>query len=122
MQWPSLDKLPLIDLSSNSLMSFSAWGMSGGMLNFYDPARSTTRNYTIIKLTFDITTSCYFVSGLTTNFSYFTWKIEWERELLILADVALVARFYINYLVPLCLRPKSLSLLSCSTLRLPKAH
>lgn len=33
------------------------------------------------------------VSGLTTNFSYLTWKMECERELLMLAEVALVARF-----------------------------
>lgn len=95
MQCPSLDKLPLIDFSSKSLISFSACVMSWGMLNFYDPAKSTTLNYTIIRLTLDITTSCSLVSGLTTNFSYFTWKIEWERELLMFADVALVARFYI---------------------------
>ena len=44
IQCPSLDKLPLIDFNSKSLMSFSACGTSWGILNFYDPARSTTLN------------------------------------------------------------------------------
>jgi len=34
MQWPSFERLPLMDLSSRSLISFSCWGRSGEMLNF----------------------------------------------------------------------------------------
>lgn len=63
------------------------------MLNFSEPAKSTTLNYNNPTRTLETTTSCSFVSGLTTNFSYLTWKMECDLELLILADVALVALF-----------------------------
>jgi hypothetical protein len=45
------------------------------------------------RLTLATTTSCSLVSGLRTSCSYLTWKMEWERELLMLAEVAEVTRF-----------------------------
>ena len=41
MQWPSLDRLPLMHLSSVSRISLSEAGRFLGMLNFSEPARST---------------------------------------------------------------------------------
>ncbi len=112
MQWPSFDRLPLMDLSSSNLRSFSAWGRSEEMLNFSEPARSTTLSWIDFKSTCETTTSCYFVSGLTTSCSYLRWKIECDLELLILTEVELVDLFWVEYRLPWLLQPKSWSLLS----------
>ena len=42
MQWPKQDKLPLIFVSSWILIYFSFGEISEGILNFSDPAKSTS--------------------------------------------------------------------------------
>ena len=44
IQCPNFDKLLLIDLSSAILTYFSFCGRSYGILNFSEPAKSTTRS------------------------------------------------------------------------------
>ena len=70
MQWPRHDKLPLMLVNYWIRIYFYAGVISEGILNFYDPAKST-----ILK-------EEYF-----PYFSRFIWKIEWDRELFAFAWV-----------------------------------
>ena len=53
MQYPKVDKLELIDVSSWILMSFSCGDIFGGILNFSLPARSTILSFDIRGCLFD---------------------------------------------------------------------
>jgi hypothetical protein len=83
IQCPKQDKLPFMLVNYWILIYFSAAVKSEGILNFYDPAKSTILNEEVI-ISFP---SCLDI---------LIWKIEWDLELLALAWVDPVARFWIR--------------------------
>ena len=68
IQWPKQDKLPLMLVSYWIRIYFSTAVRSEGILNFYDPAKSTILREEVFPY-----------------FSRLIWKIECDRELLALA-------------------------------------
>lgn len=82
MQCPKQDRLPLMLVSYWMRTSRSCADRSEGILNFSEPARSTTRSELDWKVSVPL--------GIR---SYRIWKIEWERLDLELAWVDPVALF-----------------------------
>lgn len=94
IQWPKHDKLPLMFVSYCILIYFSAGDRSEGILNFYEPAKSTILREEWIIYPFY---SCFYK---------LIWKMEWDLELWAFPWVDPVALFFrpaIKYYIAYCI-------------------
>lgn len=94
IQWPNVDKLPLIEVSSTTRISFSSWLIFFEIINFSDPAKSTSLIYHLRQcwtiFTFEVIS---LVGSLGSGCISVNWNIEWLLELFVLAWVLPVTRF-----------------------------